>query len=69
MWVLIILHLQMVEVRVPNLDCEGCASKLKRALLKLKGMYIHDTYTWAGSKKLTFQMEISVLVLILQEQK
>ncbi|XP_024021683.1 heavy metal-associated isoprenylated plant protein 31 [Morus notabilis] len=27
----------MVEVRVPNLDCEGCASKLKRALLKLKG--------------------------------
>ncbi|KAJ6676110.1 HEAVY METAL-ASSOCIATED ISOPRENYLATED PLANT PROTEIN 31 [Salix viminalis] len=27
----------MVEVRVPNLDCEGCASKIKKALLKLKG--------------------------------
>ncbi|KAM7494490.1 hypothetical protein LguiB_029099 [Lonicera macranthoides] len=26
-----------VEVRVPNLDCEGCAQKLKKALLKLKG--------------------------------
>ncbi|KAE8704709.1 UPF0329 protein [Hibiscus syriacus] len=30
--------LQMLEVRVPNLDCEGCASKLKKALLKLKGV-------------------------------
>lgn len=29
--------MQMLEVRVPNLDCEGCASKLKKALLKLKG--------------------------------
>ncbi|KAI3432074.1 HMA domain-containing protein [Psidium guajava] len=28
----------MVEVRVPNLDCEGCAAKLKRALFKLKGV-------------------------------
>ncbi|XP_015389498.1 heavy metal-associated isoprenylated plant protein 31 isoform X2 [Citrus sinensis] len=28
----------MVEVRVPNLDCEGCASKCKRALFKLKGV-------------------------------
>ncbi|KAK1553947.1 hypothetical protein Q3G72_005590 [Acer saccharum] len=28
----------MVEVRVPNLDCEGCASKLKKALFKLKGV-------------------------------
>ncbi|PON36177.1 Heavy metal-associated domain containing protein [Trema orientale] len=27
----------MVEVRVPNLDCEGCASKLKKALRKVKG--------------------------------
>jgi len=27
----------MIEVRVPNLDCEGCASKLKKALFKLKG--------------------------------
>ncbi|KAB2596676.1 heavy metal-associated isoprenylated plant protein 26 [Pyrus ussuriensis x Pyrus communis] len=27
-----------VEVRVPNLDCEGCASKLKQALSKLKGV-------------------------------
>lgn len=31
----------MVEVRVPNLDCEGCASKLKKALFKLKGTYIY----------------------------
>lgn len=29
----------MVEVRVPNLDCEGCASKLKKALFKLKGTF------------------------------
>ncbi|KAL8519338.1 hypothetical protein ACS0TY_010322 [Phlomoides rotata] len=28
----------MVEVRVPNLDCEGCASKLRKALFKLKGV-------------------------------
>ncbi|CAM8887810.1 unnamed protein product [Rhodiola kirilowii] len=28
----------MMEVRVPNLDCEGCASKLRKALLKLKGV-------------------------------
>lgn len=28
----------MVEIRVPNLDCEGCASKLKKALLKVKGV-------------------------------
>ncbi|CAK9169493.1 unnamed protein product [Ilex paraguariensis] len=27
-----------VEVRVPNLDCEGCAAKLRRALVKLKGV-------------------------------
>lgn len=27
-----------VEIRVPNLDCEGCASKLKKTLLKLKGI-------------------------------
>ncbi|CAI0403339.1 unnamed protein product [Linum tenue] len=30
--------MSMVEVRVPNLDCEGCASKLRKALLKLKGV-------------------------------
>ncbi|KGN60474.1 heavy metal-associated isoprenylated plant protein 31 [Cucumis sativus] len=30
--------MSMVEVRVPNLDCEGCASKLKKALFKLKGV-------------------------------
>nr|GMC61982.1 heavy metal-associated isoprenylated plant protein 31 isoform X1 [Ipomoea batatas] len=29
---------QMVEVRVPNLDCEGCAAKLRKALFKLKGV-------------------------------
>ncbi|KAJ8554441.1 hypothetical protein K7X08_025119 [Anisodus acutangulus] len=28
----------MVEVRVPNLDCEGCAAKLRKALFKLKGV-------------------------------
>ncbi|KAH6770876.1 Heavy metal transport/detoxification superfamily protein [Perilla frutescens var. hirtella] len=28
----------MLEVRVPNLDCEGCASKVRKALLKLKGV-------------------------------
>ncbi|XP_041002855.1 heavy metal-associated isoprenylated plant protein 31 isoform X1 [Juglans microcarpa x Juglans regia] len=30
--------MSMVEIRVPNLDCEGCASKLKKALFKLKGV-------------------------------
>ncbi|XP_057475472.1 heavy metal-associated isoprenylated plant protein 31 [Actinidia eriantha] len=30
--------MSVVEVRVPNLDCEGCASKLKKALYKLKGV-------------------------------
>ncbi|KAL7146335.1 hypothetical protein ABFS83_06G033900 [Erythranthe nasuta] len=30
--------MSMVEVRVPNLDCEGCASKLRKALFKLKGV-------------------------------
>ncbi|XP_019191759.1 PREDICTED: heavy metal-associated isoprenylated plant protein 31-like [Ipomoea nil] len=30
--------MSMVEVRVPNLDCEGCAAKLRKALLKLKGV-------------------------------
>ncbi|KAG7945961.1 hypothetical protein I3843_14G013900 [Carya illinoinensis] len=35
------LHIwKMVEVRVPNLDCEGCASKLKKALFKLKVLYL-----------------------------
>lgn len=29
----------MLEVRVPNLDCEGCVSKLKKALFKLKGTF------------------------------
>ncbi|KAL6545196.1 Heavy metal-associated isoprenylated plant protein 31 [Orobanche hederae] len=32
------VYAQMVEVRVPNLDCEGCAGKLKKALFKLKGV-------------------------------
>ncbi|XP_022931790.1 heavy metal-associated isoprenylated plant protein 31 isoform X1 [Cucurbita moschata] len=30
--------MSMIEVRVPNLDCEGCASKLRKALFKLKGV-------------------------------
>ncbi|KAF8413154.1 hypothetical protein HHK36_001129 [Tetracentron sinense] len=30
--------MSVVEVRVPNLDCEGCASKIKKALFKLKGV-------------------------------
>ncbi|RXH95064.1 hypothetical protein DVH24_024748 [Malus domestica] len=29
---------RIVEVRVPNLECEGCASKLKQAVSKLKGV-------------------------------
>jgi hypothetical protein len=33
MWVL------QMEVRVQNLDCEGCATKLKKALFKLKSMF------------------------------
>ncbi|KAM5557340.1 heavy metal-associated isoprenylated plant protein 31 [Rosa sericea] len=32
--------MSMVEVRVPNLDCQGCASKLKKALFKLKGVEV-----------------------------
>lgn len=27
----------MVVVRVPTLDCDGCAAKIRKALLKLKG--------------------------------
>lgn len=34
----------MVEVRVPNLDCEGCAAKLRKALFKLKGQ-LHCSLT------------------------
>ncbi|GER50998.1 heavy metal transport/detoxification superfamily protein [Striga asiatica] len=30
--------MSMLEVRVPNLDCEGCALKLRKALFKLKGV-------------------------------
>ncbi|KAI7742518.1 hypothetical protein M8C21_001560 [Ambrosia artemisiifolia] len=30
--------MSMVEIRVPNLDCLGCASKIKRTLFKLKGV-------------------------------
>ncbi|XP_010273077.1 PREDICTED: copper transport protein ATX1 [Nelumbo nucifera] len=30
--------MSMVEVRVPNLDCEGCAAKIKKAIYKLKGV-------------------------------
>ncbi|GAB2227708.1 hypothetical protein Droror1_Dr00009535 [Drosera rotundifolia] len=30
--------MSIVEVRVPNLDCEGCANRLKKALHKLKGV-------------------------------
>ncbi|KAK4770297.1 hypothetical protein SAY87_030829 [Trapa incisa] len=32
------LKRMMVEVRVLNLDCQGCATKLKKALFKLKGV-------------------------------
>ncbi|KAI8005540.1 hypothetical protein LOK49_LG07G00403 [Camellia lanceoleosa] len=28
--------LRMVEVRVPNLDCEGCAAKLRKSISQLK---------------------------------
>ncbi|GAB4826365.1 Heavy metal-associated isoprenylated plant protein 31 [Ancistrocladus abbreviatus] len=30
--------MSFVELRVPNLDCEGCATNLKKALYKLKGV-------------------------------
>ncbi|GMP70235.1 hypothetical protein CsSME_00029173 [Camellia sinensis var. sinensis] len=30
--------MSMVEVRVPNLDCEGCAAKLRKSISKLKGV-------------------------------
>ncbi|XP_027103796.1 heavy metal-associated isoprenylated plant protein 31 [Coffea arabica] len=30
--------MSMVEVRVPNLDCEGCAAKTRKAIFKLKGV-------------------------------
>ncbi|XP_077240232.1 heavy metal transport/detoxification superfamily protein [Tasmannia lanceolata] len=30
--------MSVVEVRVHNLDCEGCASKIQKALFKLKGV-------------------------------
>ncbi|XP_076907865.1 heavy metal-associated isoprenylated plant protein 31-like isoform X1 [Bidens hawaiensis] len=33
-----LLSSNMVEIRVPNLDCHGCASKIKRTLFKLKGV-------------------------------
>nr|GEW52030.1 zinc finger, CCHC-type [Tanacetum cinerariifolium] len=29
-------QVEVVEIRVPNLDCQGCASKLKKAIFKLK---------------------------------
>jgi hypothetical protein len=41
----------MVEVRVPNLDCEGCASKLKKALFKLKGTFCIIIYLFIFSIK------------------
>ncbi|XAR71719.1 hypothetical protein NMG60_11018118 [Bertholletia excelsa] len=30
--------MSVVEVRVPNLDCQGCASKLKKSISRLKGV-------------------------------
>ncbi|KAK4571638.1 hypothetical protein RGQ29_030161 [Quercus rubra] len=41
----------MVEVRVPNLDCEGCATKLKKALFKLKG--VEDVEVEMETQKIT----------------
>lgn len=32
--------LQMVEIKVWNLDCEGCATKIHKALHKVKGKFI-----------------------------
>ncbi|GKB40368.1 THO complex subunit 5B [Tanacetum coccineum] len=34
------MEAEVVEIRVPNLDCQGCASKLKKAIFKLKGASI-----------------------------
>ncbi|KAL2540156.1 Heavy metal transport/detoxification superfamily protein [Abeliophyllum distichum] len=33
-----IFKISMMEISVPNLDCEGCASKLRKALFELKGV-------------------------------
>ncbi|CAL5185144.1 unnamed protein product [Lathyrus oleraceus] len=41
----------MVEVRVSNLDCEGCASKLKKAIFKLKG--VDDVEVEMEAQKIT----------------
>lgn len=45
-----------VEIRVPNLDCEGCASKLKKTLMKLKGIqsfffFVYSKYDCLTKKK------------------
>lgn len=34
----------MVEVRVPNLDCDGCAAKIRKALFKIKGKTEHHFF-------------------------
>ncbi|KAL5994435.1 Heavy metal-associated isoprenylated plant protein 31 [Asimina triloba] len=30
--------MSVIQVRVPNLDCEGCATKIRKALFKLQGV-------------------------------
>ncbi|XP_058077204.1 heavy metal-associated isoprenylated plant protein 31-like [Magnolia sinica] len=30
--------MSVIQVRVPNLDCEGCATKIQKALFKLEGV-------------------------------
>ncbi|KAG6746489.1 hypothetical protein POTOM_051030 [Populus tomentosa] len=64
----------MVEVRVPNLDCQGCASKLKKALLKLKGSSLSDlshVYV-SGAEEVEVEMEVQKITVrgyALEEKK
>jgi len=51
----------MIEVRDPNLDCEGCASKLKKALFKLKGAFLNKQLC-------VFFMLCTVLLILLEPQ-
>ncbi|XP_019200387.1 PREDICTED: heavy metal-associated isoprenylated plant protein 31-like [Ipomoea nil] len=43
--------MSMVVVRVPTLDCDGCAAKIRKALLKLKG--VDDVDIEMEMKKIT----------------
>ncbi|KAE8662130.1 UPF0329 protein [Hibiscus syriacus] len=63
----------MVQVRVPNLDCEGRASKLKKALSKLKGVErTIDNNNPFGVEEVEVEMEIQKVTVrgyALEEKK